>query len=672
MKTMVKQKSDEKQGLTGEVKEALKKTALTIRGLAMDATQKANSGHPGLPLGCAEIAAYLWGVFLHYNPEDPKWIARDRFILSAGHGCLLQYSALHLSGYPLTLEDIKQFRQLDSKTPGHPERDEAIGIETTTGPLGQGLGNAVGEALGFKLLQEKFGGDLFNNKVVCLAGDGCIMEGVTSEASSLAGHLQLDNLIILYDANNICLDGPLSECCSENTIERYKAYGFEVHEVDGYDFDALHTLFTNLREKQDKPVLILCHTIIGKGAPTKEGTHKAHGSPLGEEEVAKTKAALGLPEETFFVPSSVRDYFENHKKLCKAVQQDWEARFESWSKEHADLRKEFDLMHERKIPEDLEAKLTQFEMKAPQAGRASSHEVINFLVDKLPFLYGGSADLSGSDKTMMKNYPIVRPGIFSGRNIKFGVREFGMATMAVGMEQTDMMIPFIGTFLTFTDYMRNAIRLSALQHSHVIFQMTHDSIFLGEDGPTHQPVEHYAALRAIPNLHFIRPAGNHEVKMAWLAALYYKGPTVFALSRQNVAEIPETHVPYNEGMGKGAYVVKEVNGDPDYTLVATGSELPLALDVAKALDQKGHSARVVSMPCQELFDAQDARYKESLFGPKSGKCVSIEAGVSQGWHRYIGRDGVSIAVDTFGASAPASQLGVKYGFTVEQILERIV
>ena len=537
--------------LTPQVKEALAETAKTIRGLAMDATQKANSGHPGLPLGCAEIAAYLWGVFLHYNPKDPKWVGRDRFILSAGHGCLLQYSALHLAGYPLSLEDLKQFRQLDSKTPGHPERDEEIGIETTTGPLGQGLGNAVGEALGFKLLQEKFGGDLFNNKVVCLAGDGCIMEGVTSEASSLAGHLGLDNLIILYDANNICLDGPLSECCSEKTIDRYKAYGFEVHEADGHEFDAMHILFTKLRKKQEKPVLILCHTIIGRGAPTKEGTHKAHGSPLGEEEVAKTKAALGLPAETFYVPGVVKNYFEEHQKLCQETQSAWESEFENWSKAHAELRKEFDRMFEKKVPADLEEKLTEFQMKAPQAGRSASNEVIQFLADELPYLYGGSADLSGSDKTMMKNYPIVKPGIFSGRNIKFGVREFGMATAAVGMEQTDMIVPFIGTFLTFTDYMRNAIRLSSLQHSHVIFQMTHDSIFLGEDGPTHQPVEHYSALRAIPNLHFIRPAGNHEVKMAWLAALKCKGPTVFALSRQNIAEIPETHVSYEEGMGRG-------------------------------------------------------------------------------------------------------------------------
>jgi len=664
------------ENLDTNTKEILGKIANTIRQLAMDANQRANSGHPGLPLGCAEIGAYLWGYAMRFNPQNPLWLNRDRFILSAGHGCLLQYSCLHLTGYDLSLEELKNFRQLHSRTPGHPEKLDTPGIETTTGPLGQGVGNAAGTALGLKLLSERFNTEntkLFDNKVIALAGDGCIMEGVSSEASSLSGHLKLNNLIVIYDSNNICLDGPLAECCSEDTMARDKAYGWDVYEVDGHDFDSIHHAFSRIRHHQERPCLILAHTIIGKGAPNKAGTHKAHGSPLGEEEVRATKAALGLPEEEFYIPQVVKNYFESRQEDYQKLEEEWNERYKVWADENKDKSREFSEMLERGIPEDLESQLNQLEIKTPFPGRKASQAVAEYLGDRLPYLYGGSADLSCSDMTMMKQFPIVKPGIFTGRNIKFGVREFAMATMAVGLYQTQMILPYIGTFLTFTDYMRNAIRLAALQKSHIIYQMTHDSIFLGEDGPTHQPVEHYAALRAIPQLQFIRPAGNHEVKMAWLAALRYQGPTVIALSRQNIPEMPETDVPYAEGLGRGGYIVKKESQDkPAYTLLATGSELSLALDTAKELEKRGHGTRVISMPCWELFDAQDQQYQGKVLGGDLGTRVSIEAGVENGWHKYIGREGIAICMESFGTSAPFRDIVQEFGYNVDAILERIL
>ncbi|NGX57691.1 MAG: Transketolase [Chlamydiae bacterium] len=679
MKTNLNQESImeewQPEDLNPETKEILGRIANTIRQLAMDANQKANSGHPGLPLGCAEIGAYLWGWAMRFNPKNPHWINRDRFILSAGHGCLLQYACLHLSGYDLSIEDLKNFRQLHSKTPGHPEKLDTAGIETTTGPLGQGFGNAAGTALGLKLLAEKFNTEtckLFDNKVITLAGDGCIMEGVTSEVSSLSGHLKLDNLIAIYDSNNICLDGPLAETCSEDTLARYKAYGWDVFEVDGHDFDSIHRAFSQIRHHQERPCLILAHTIIGKGAPNKAGTHKAHGSPLGEEEVRAAKVALGLPEEEFYIPQAVINYFESKQQDYQKLESNWNTLFSTWADDNKDKAQEFGLMLERKIPDDIEAQLNQLEIKTPFPGRKASQAVTEFLGNELPFLYGGSADLSCSDMTMMKQFPIVAPGIFTGRNIKFGVREFGMGTMAIGLYQTQMILPYVGTFLTFTDYMRNSIRLAALQQSHVIYQMTHDSIFLGQDGPTHQPVEHYASLRTIPHLHFIRPAGNHEVKMAWIAALRYVGPTIIALTRQNIPDMPETVVPYAEGLGRGAYIVKKESGQAAYTLVATGSELSLALDTAKELEKRGHPTRVVSMPCWELFEAQDDEYQQKVFGGDIGKRVAIEAGVDQGWHKYIGREGIAICMEDFGASAPYQDIVQEFGYNVDAILERIL
>lgn len=661
--------------LKTDVKDILAKIAGAIRTLSMDAVEKANSGHPGLPLGCAEIGAYLYGYVLKHNPKNPQWVNRDRFILSAGHGSMWLYSCLHLSGFKISLEDIKQFRQLHSITPGHPESLDTEGVETTTGPLGQGVGNAIGQALGFKILEEKFNTEklpIFTNKVYSLVGDGDMMEGVSSEACALAGHLKLDNIIVIYDSNKISLDGPLDDSSSENTKERFKAYGWEVLEMDGHNFDDIHETFSKARHNQKRPCLIIAHTIIGRGSPNKAGTNKVHGSPLGAEELIATKQALGLSLEPFFVPQSVYDYFEERLKKDKLLEEEWDRRFDEWAKENPDLFNEFETMHHKRLPANLEEQLKAIAIKTPIAGRSASHAVIQTLAKLLPQLIGGSADLSCSDMTEITGYPHLSPGIFTGRNVKFGVREFGMATIATGLSQTGMLTPFIGTFLTFSDYMRNAIRLASLMKAQVIYHFTHDSIFLGEDGPTHQPIEHYAALRAIPNLQFIRPADANEVKMAWIAALRYNGPTAFSLSRQNLPELKETNIPYADGMARGAYIIRKEKSKPDYTLVATGSEVALALDVAHELERLGKAVRVISMPCWELYEKQGPDYKESVFGGDIGKRVSIEAGVDLGWHKYIGRDGIAICMESFGLSAPYQALVEEFGFNVPSILERIL
>ncbi len=657
-----------------ELAKQLSKIANTIRELSMEAVQKANSGHPGLPMGCAEFGAYLYGCLLRHNPKNPQWLGRDRFVLSAGHGSMLLYSLLHLSGFDLSMDDIKQFRQLHSRTPGHPEMHITPGVEATTGPLGQGVGNAVGQALGLKILSAKFNKDgcsVFNNKVYCLAGDGCMMEGISSEASSFAGHLRLDNLVLIYDSNKICLDGPTSECLSEDTKMRYQSYGWDVVELDGYNFEMMDKAFKQIRDHQVRPTLVILHTIIGKGSPNKAGTHKVHGSPLGVEEVEATKKALGLPEENFFVPPAVTEFFARRLKSCEELEREWNSRVEQCKIAHPELAREFEKMAKHELPSDLEEKLARIEMKSPLAGRSASQIVLDMLGTELPQLIGGSADLSCSDLTMMKKFPIITANNFQGRNIKFGVREFAMAAAASGLAQTQMITPYVGTFLTFSDYMRNAIRLAALSSVQVIYQFTHDSVFLGEDGPTHQPVEHYAALRAIPKLQVIRPADSWEVKMAWLAALRYKGPTAILLSRQALPDLESTHLPYKEGMGRGAYIVHKEKKAPDFTLFATGSELSLALDVAAALEKQGKAVRVVSMPCWEIFEAQDPSYQASVVGGNLGKRVSIEAGVSFGWNKWIGFDGIAISIETFGESAPQADLAAEFGFTVDAILNKL-
>lgn len=655
-----------------DLKKQLSKIANAIRVLSMDAVQKANSGHPGMPMGCAELGAFLYGVLLRHNPKNPKWLNRDRLVLSAGHGSMWLYSCLHLSGFKVSLEDIKKFRQLHSITPGHPEYGITEGVEATTGPLGQGVGNATGMALGLKILEAKFGPSLFSSKVFCIAGDGCMMEGISSEASSLTGHLRLDNLILIYDFNHVCLDGPTSECLTEDTKARYRSYNWDVFELDGYDFDAMDQLFQSLRKEQRRPVLVICKTIIGKGSPHKEGTSKVHGSPLGPEEVAATKEALGLPKDEFYVPPSVYTFFEQKKAADAQLEADWNERYRQWAAGNPNLAKEFQEMKDQTLPDHLEERLNQISIKTPIAGRAASQVILNELAKMVPQLIGGSADLSVSDLTMMKEYPVVTPKEFLGRNIKYGVREFAMATINSGLYLTQMFSPFCGTFFTFSDYMRNAIRLAALSHYHVIYQLTHDSIFLGEDGPTHQPIEHLAALRAMPNLHVIRPADSHEVRKAWIAALRYKGPTIIVLSRQNLPDLAETQIPFKDGMARGAYIVRKETRTPDFTLFATGSELPLALEVAERLEKMEKSVRVISFPCFELFEQQPRDYKDSVVEGELGVRVAIEAAVDFGWHKYIGRHGIAICMESFGHSAPQQALASEFGFTVDAIVERLL
>lgn len=646
--------------------------ASAIRNLSIDAVQRANSGHPGLPLGCAELGAYLYGYFLYFCAKNPDWPVRDRFILSAGHGCMLQYACLHLAGFDISLKDLESFRQLHSKTPGHPEAEITPGIETTTGPLGQGVGHAVGQALGMKLLAARFAPtppDFDRPKVIALAGDGCMMEGITAEASSLAGHLQLDNLILIYDANEITLDGPLSDSCSEDTEMRYRAYGWDVARIDGHDLQAIHASLEPLRRLQKRPTLIIAKTQIGHGSPNRAGSHKAHGSPLGPDEVMLVKKWLNFPQDPFFVPEQARTHFAERAAQDQKIYSRWNREFENYLDEHPQSRQLWQPIQEQVLP-DLEKVLSQLVIKSPLSGRLASQAVICELAKHLPYLYGGSADLSGSDMTMISDSPIVKRGSFCGRNIKFGVREFAMATIAVGLGQTQLILPFIGTFLTFSDYMRNAIRLSALMGCKMVYQFTHDSIFLGEDGPTHQSVEHLAALRAIPRLQVIRPADSNEVKGAWISALGFSGPTAIVLSRQNLPQLIQTDRPHQEGVGRGAYLLKPADA-PDVTLYATGSEVELALLVSDELQkQSALSVRVISVPCFALFFAQDKAYREKLlFG--GGLKVSIEAGISLGWHRFIGDVGLAIAIDDFGLSGPADDLRHHFGFTPQAICQRI-
>ena len=658
-----------------ELKKTLSKTADTIRALSMEAVQKANSGHPGLPMGCAELGAYLYGVQLKHNPKNPKWLNRDRLVLSAGHGSMWLYSCLHLSGFALSIEEIKRFRQLHSITPGHPEYHETPGVESTTGPLGQGVANAVGQALGLKMLAERFNRPnhtIFNSKVYTLAGDGCLMEGINHEACAFAGHLQLDNLVLIFDSNKITLDGPLSQSGSENTAERFRAYGWDVLEINGNDLDEIEKAFKAVKAKQTKPTLIIAHTIIGKGSPHKQGTHHAHGSPLGAEEVELVKKELGLPEKDFFIPSQVASYFEQKLPKDQSFEDSWNKDFAAWRSANPDLFKEFEAMQKQQLPSNLEEILDQVKITSPIGMRNASQACIEVLGDHLPFLIGGSADLSGSDCTMMKQFPLVAPGDFAGRNIKFGIREFGMAAAAAGLYQTQMFRVYVGTFLTFSDYMRNAIRLASLSHFPTIFQFTHDSIFLGEDGPTHQPIEHVMSLRCMPNLYVFRPGDANEVKRTWAVMLQLKNPAAIILSRQKLPEQEHARVSCKEGVGRGAYILKKETKKPDFTLFATGSEVSLAMDVSVALEKMGKSVRVVSMPCWELFEEQPMTYKQTVIGGDIGKRVSIEAGVALGWSRYVGHEGVSIAMDTFGLSAPPADLQMEFGFNVEAILERIL
>ncbi len=663
-----------------ENKKLYHEIANTIRGLSIDAVQKANSGHPGLPLGCAELGAYLWGSFMRYNSKNSEWFNRDRFVLSAGHGSAFLYSALHLAGYKVSLEDLKKFRQLNSNTPGHPERLDTDGVEVTTGPLGQGVANAVGLALANKMLEarlNKDGHEIIDSKVVCLAGDGCMMEGISSEASSLAGHLCLNNLILIYDMNYITLDGEWKESCSDDQIARYKSYGWNVVTIkDANEITQIEEAMAPLRGKLEKPTLVVAHTQIGKGSPHKAGTSKVHGSPLGVDEVKATKENLKWPQEEFYIPSSVKEYFEEVKKKNEALEKEWNQKFITWKSAHPDLFKLYSHMSDHHIPAQLKKELLSLKMPEERmAGRIVSELCIQKIAEHMPNLIGGSADLSGSNNSNIKSSGFVTREDFTPSNIKYGVREFAMTAMANGMSTT-ILRPFVATFMCFHDYARNAVRLAALSDYPVILIYTHDSIGLGEDGPTHQPVEHLASMRAMPNFYTWRPGDANEVKAAWWFALnHQKGPVGLMLTRQALPTLEQTGGDIENKALRGGYILiaEDKSKAVDYTLIGTGSELSLAVDVAERLKSThGKNVRVVSLPCFRQFENQDESYRNKVLGGDLGQRVCLETGVSFGWDRYIGPQGIAITIDEFGRSAPIADVMQYFGFTADQVIERLM
>jgi len=630
--------------------------ANAIRALAMDAVQRANSGHPGMPMGMADVATVLFTRFLKYDPKRPNWPDRDRFVLSAGHGSMLLYGLLYLTGYPdMTLDQLRNFRQLGSRTPGHPEYGHAPGIETTTGPLGQGLANAVGMALAERLLNARFGDDIVDHYTYALASDGCLMEGISHEAISLAGHLRLNKLIVLFDDNGISIDGPTSLTVSDDQLKRFAASGWAVQAVDGHDPEAVTGVIAAARDS-DRPSLIACRTVIGFGAPIKAGSAKTHGAPLGEEEVAGARDKLGWPYPPFEIPQSILSAWRTAGARGAAVADAWERRLGACG---AQDRAEFERGQRSDLPEGLGPVFAAFKQAiikdAPNvATRVSSQKVLDAIAPLMPELTGGSADLTGSNNTKAKAQEPVRPGNFAGRYIYYGVREHAMAAAMNGLALHRGLIPYGGTFLVFTDYCRPAIRLSALMEQRVIYVMTHDSIGLGEDGPTHQPVEHLAALRAIPNLYVFRPADTIETAECWELALGLRNrPSVLALTRQG---LPALRAECSENLSAlGGYILAPAEARRQVTLLATGSEVAIAVAARKLLLDKGIHAAVVSMPCWELFDQQPAHYREEVLDPTSLR-IGVEAAVGLGWDRWIGADGGFVGMIGFGASAPAETL----------------
>ena len=654
----------------------------TIRTLSLDAIQKANSGHPGLPLGMAPSAYVLWTKFLRHNPKNPKWFGRDRFILSGGHGSMLIYSLLHLTGYDLSLDEIKHFRQLHSKTPGHPENILTPGVEVTTGPLGQGFANGVGMGIASKHLAAKFNKrslSVVDNYIYCICSDGDLMEGVSYEAASLAGHLKLGNLIYLYDDNQITIDGSTDLAFTEDRTKRFVAAGWHVSEVkDGNDLKAIEAAIKDAQKVKDKPSLIRVKTIIGFGMP-KQGTSKAHSDAPGEEAVRETKRNLGWPEnKSFYIPKEALARFRKAVKEGTKLEKDWEALVKKYEKANPALGNAFKQIRAEMPPAGWENSLPKFDGVAAAATRAYSGEVINAIADAVPQLIGGSADLKPSNNTYINSSGDIQAGRYENRNIHYGIREHAMGSAMNGMALYGGVIPFGGTFQTFSDYNRPAIRLAALSHIRNIFVFTHDSIGLGEDGPTHQSVEHLAALRAIPNLNVIRPCDAHETREAWRAAIKSsKTPTVLSLSRQKVALIDRKKYADAKGLHKGAYILAEAetkagkDATPKLILIATGSEIGLAMDARAQLNAEGTPTRVVSMPCWEFFDAQTPKYRNEVLPPKITARLAIEAGVSQGWHKYVGDKGDTLCVDRFGASAPAEDVFRDYGFTIESVVKKV-
>lgn len=649
-------------------------SANAIRALAIDGVQQANSGHPGLPLGMADAAYVLWTRFLKHNPGDPHWPDRDRFVLSAGHGSMLLYALLHLTGYDLSIDDLKHFRQWESKTPGHPENFMTPGVETTTGPLGQGMATAVGMAIAERWLATQFnrpGLNIVDHYTYVICSDGDLMEGISHETSSLAGHLKLGKLILLYDSNQISLDGKLDLSFSEDVSQRFEAYGWHVLRADGHSMPEVAHALAEAKAETERPSLIIARTTIGFGSPNKAGSSKAHGEPLGVEEVALTKQALGWPTEpTFYVPGEVYEHMQLAQEVGETRQHEWAAMLARYKAGHPELAARWEQMQAKALPKDWAVALPPFAADPKAKGtRVASGEALNALAAAVPSLLGGSADLAGSNNTLIKGAATISAADFSGRNLYFGVREHAMGAALSGMALHGGIIPYGGTFLVFSDYMRPAIRLAALMRIQVIYVFTHDSIGLGEDGPTHQPVEHVMALRLIPNLHVFRPGDANEVAMAWRAALERRdGPTALVLSRQNVATLDRAGLGAAEGTLRGAYVLREAEG-AQVALLATGSELQLALAAADLLAAQGVAARVVSMPCWELFEAQDAAYRASVLPPTLTARVAVEAGRSLGWERYVGTQGAVVGVDRFGTSAPFQQIYDHFGLTPQGIAE---
>lgn len=649
---------------------ALELAARDARGLAMDAVAKCKSGHLGLPLGATEIGAVLFGKALSYNPDQPRWLNRDRFILSAGHGSMFLYSWLHLAGYDLPLEEVKNFRQYQSKTPGHPEFHDTPGVEATTGPLGQGVSNAVGYAISSKMSEARFNTathKIFDHHIVALAGDGCLQEGVAQEASALAAHLGLDNLILFYDSNNVTLDAMAPVTQSEDTAARYTAYGWDVQEIDGNNLSEVFNAFEKAKAATSgKPQFIIAKTLIGKGIPEVSGTNKAHGE-AGVKFVTEARKALGLPDETFFIAEETKAYFKAHKESLKAAYAKWEETYKAWRAANADLAAEIDDAIAGKVP-DLLKVIPPFDPSLSIATRKAGSDVLQPIAQAMPLMVSGSADLHGSTLNYIKDGGDFNRENRSGRNLHYGIREHAMCGIMNGLAYDGIFRPSGATFLVFSDYGRPSIRLAALSHLPVVYIFTHDSIGVGEDGPTHEPVETVAALRAIPGLDVIRPGDPEETAGAFAAAFEKTtGPTMLVLSRQNLPT--QTSIPVDtrrEGVFKGGYVAKKETGVLEVILLATGSELQHAM---KAAEQLGAGARVVSMPCFERFESQDAAYKESVLPKSCRKRVSIEAGISDPWFRYVGLDGKTVAVDRFGLSAPGAKVMEVLGMTDAKVVE---
>lgn len=653
--------------------------ANAIRALSMDAVQQANSGHPGAPMGMADIAEVLWNDFLRHNPANPDWFNRDRFVLSNGHGSMLIYALLHLSGYDLTLDDLKNFRQLHSKTPGHPERGYTPGVETTTGPLGQGLANAVGMALAEKILACQFnrpGHEIVDHYTYVFLGDGCLMEGISHEACSLAGTLKLGKLIGFYDDNGISIDGKVQGWFTDDTPKRFEAYGWHVvRDVDGHDAEAVRRAVEEARAVTDRPSLICCKTIIGFGAPNAAGTHGVHGAPLGSDEIAASRTFLKWPHAPFEVPEAIYRAYDAREKGA-ALEQEWNQLYAEYKKTHPDLAAEFERRLAGALPEDwekvVEQALAEVDAKAATiATRKASENALNVFGPHLSELIGGSADLTGSNNTWWKGCEAVTDRDAAGNYVFYGVREFGMSAIMNGLALHGGFIPYGGTFLVFSDYARNAVRMAALMKQRVVFVYTHDSIGLGEDGPTHQPIEHLASLRLIPNMSLWRPCDAVETLVAWQAALERKeGPTSLIFSRQNLPH-QTRDAPQLQAIRRGGYVLRDCEGTPEAILIATGSEVALAVAAAEQLAEQGRRVRVVSMPSTDTFEAQDAAYRESVLPRQVTTRVVVEAASPDLWYKYVGHQGRVIGMTSFGESAPAGKLFEHFGFTAERVAEAV-